>query len=95
MDPQLVNYFTKLLNDLSNFLAAYARVEARFQEGFDREVDDVLAGLVFPTPSDIDHLDPDNVGDAFAAFAALQTTMNANSRARWTALLEVIRSWNS
>lgn len=95
MDPQYVNYFSNLIADISAYLEAYSQVEKRFQEGFDREVDTILGGLDFSGLGDIDHLDTDNVGDAFAAFSALQLTMDANDRARWTALLEVVRSWNN
>lgn len=93
MDPQLLNFFTNLTEDLDAFLTAYSRIEDRFQEAFDREIDDQLVGLDFEGTGDLNHLNPDNLGDAFAAFSAVKVVMDANDRARWTAMLEVLRTW--
>lgn len=93
MDPQLLNFFTNLTEDLDAFLTAYSRIEDRFQEAFDREVDVLLAGLDFEGTGDLDHLDAANLGDAFAAFSAVKVVMDANDRARWAAMLEVLRTW--
>lgn len=94
MEPEQIEFFTNLSNDINVFLSAYARVEDRFQEAFDREIDAELSGLDFTEAGELDHLTPQALQDAFAAFTVLQVTMNANDRARWAALLGVLRSWN-
>lgn len=93
MSPQLQNYFSNMIADVGAFLTAFAVLEDRFQEGFDREIDDALAGLDFSDTGDLNHLTPESVGDAFAAFVAVQTIMNASNRENWNRFLEVVRSW--
>lgn len=95
MDPKLLNFFTNLTSDIEQYLTSYATVEQRFQEAFDRQIDAVLQELDFAGTGDLDHLDPEALQNAFAAFSAIQVTMNANDRSRWSALLETVRSWNS
>lgn len=94
MEPQQLDFFTNLTHDINVYLSAYARVEGRFQEAFDRELDSEILGLDFVETGELDHLTPQALLDAFAAFTAIQVTMNDNGRARWTALLGVLRSWN-
>lgn len=95
MDPQQMNYFSALLGAIGEFLRSYADLEDIVQAGFDLSIDDDLSQIDFQAePSDLDHLSDGGVTAAFQAFTAVQTTMNANSRERWSQLLEVLRTWN-
>lgn len=91
MTPQQADFFTNWTAAVGAFLTAFADVEDRFTEAFDRGIDADLESIEFE--GDLDHLTAANVGAAFAAYLAINATMTADDRAAWSDLLAVVRSW--
>jgi hypothetical protein len=91
MDPQDLNYFTNLTADVLAYIEAWQKLEDRFQEAFDRDIDARLGTLNFAEAGDMSYLDEAKLNAAFAAFTALSGTMNAAARLNWARLYGVIR----
>lgn len=89
MTAQEANYFTRLAQDTDNYREALQELNNRLQEGKDRGYDQTAGSIVFD--GDLDHLSAAKVGALFNAMTAVNSTMEASSRAAWSAVYGVIR----
>ena len=93
MPPEFLDYMTNVIGAVEAYLNAHQHLGLVLQEGFDRDFDDLIPTLDYPLPGDLDHVDAGEIAAMFAAFTALEDTMNANGRANIRAMTAVLRSW--
>lgn len=91
MDPQILNFFANLEDDVKAFVLAFLQLQDRFQEAYDRGIDAALPTLDFSEAGLLDHLSEAKLIAAFQAYTALNATMTASDRENFTRLYGVIR----
>lgn len=91
MDTQIANFLSRFVDQYETLIDVLQDVQDVNQEAFDRSYDAELVTLDYSTLGDLAYLDYDKLLAAFAAWTAIQATLDASSRQNWSRLYEVRR----